>query len=266
MLRTASYVSYTCFSNCVQSFDICLTVRMKWLFTLAVNLAIISGLADGVPDCEEEILSRLSVLPCTPHPDTTLPAPNQYGIYQTRIRADNNKFECQYRKPNAVFLRSKKSKGHQKIIDIGTEELRIIYSPGFELIPQENYPNQVLVNYSIQCGEGELAFYNITDIDLQEKCDGSCVDYVEVNRGDYGTSESCGQEAGDNMLSLNTNHFTVIFRSSFNFVHSGFRAYIICFPHGDFETTDTQRRKQDLAEFHNKWRHNFQGKRGIQLL
>ena len=35
-----------------------------------------------------------------------------------------------------------------------------------------SYTNQLLVNYSIECGENELAFYNITTIDLQEKCDG----------------------------------------------------------------------------------------------
>ena len=212
-----------------------LTGVMKCFCLMAVFLATIPGLTDGATDCDVQSLSRLDIVPCTPHEDTTFPKPNQYGIYHTRIRAESlNSFpECQYRNPNAVFQQSGKSKGYQKLIDIttrGTEELRFIYSPGFELIPQENYPSQVLVNYSIQCGEGDRAFLYITELDLRENCDGVCVDYVALDRKKFGWTESCGRHVYNNMLSLNTNQFNVIFRSSTNeVVNSGFRALVVCF-------------------------------------
>ena len=36
-----------------------------------------------------------------------------------------------------------------------------------------SYDNQLLAQYNIDCGEGRLAYYNVTSLDLQS--DGDCI-------------------------------------------------------------------------------------------
>lgn len=227
-------------------------MKYIWLCSvMATCLAIVPqfaiALAQLTPDltdpaCRVQWLSRLDVVPCTPHRDTTFPGPNEYGVYFTRIRAegDHGFPDCRYRNPSRFQT-------IRNITTLGTSGAKIITSPGFLLIPPQNYPSQVLVNYSIQCSEDELAIVNITDLDLPEMCNGRCTDYVGIDGG-FGMTEFCGQLASynntDTVLMINTNPFNVIFRSSTDaVVNSGFKATIVC-----CKREDCSQKLQELRE------------------
>ena len=85
------------------------------------------------------------------------------------------------------------------------------------------YANEILVQYNIQCGANQLAFFNVTSVNLQSAdCNGRyvcisasfcqryvinicycrCVDYVEVDRGVFGVTESCGTDTTNNQIQL----------------------------------------------------------------
>ena len=57
-----------------------------------------------------------------------------------------------------------------------------------------------------------------------------CQDYILIDRGDFGTSEICGNESFINReLQLNGGKFRVFFRSSEQVKGEGFQMYVICF-------------------------------------
>jgi hypothetical protein len=112
--------------------------------------------------------------------------------------------------------------------------MKIIYSPGFVL--DAPYDNQLLVQYNIQCREGQLAFFNLSSLDLQgdNECldDGKpkCQDYILIDRGVGGTTEICGNSVPkDSLMELQPRNFTVFFRTSETEKFTGFEMYIICF-------------------------------------
>ena len=45
-----------------------------------------------------------------------------------------------------------------------------------------SYDNQLLAEYKVQCSPGELAFINITDMDIEE---GNCIDDQGISRQVY---------------------------------------------------------------------------------
>ena len=109
----------------------------------------------------------------------------------------------------------------------------------------------------MKCGGDQLAFFNITTMELEgkETCideDGNekfnkqisfnnsvnnlvlllyrCSDYILIDRGTGGTTEVCGNTPGDNsMLQLQSGEFKVFFRTSEENTVKGFQMYIICF-------------------------------------
>jgi hypothetical protein len=72
----------------------------------------------------------------------------------------------------------RKNQDIEALSNLGTDEMRILYSPGF--YSGEQYKNKLRVEYLVQCDTDELAFYNITHLDLQGKED--CKDLDENDK------------------------------------------------------------------------------------
>jgi hypothetical protein len=97
------------------------------------------------------------------------------------------------------------------------------------------YDPQLLVQYNINCGEGRLAYINITSLDLEgaENCvdgDGNsrCVDYILIDRGSFGATEICGNQSLLE-LKLNVGKFKVLFRSNDRISGAGFQMIVTCY-------------------------------------
>lgn len=137
-----------------------------------------------------------------------------------------------------------------EITRLGTDDLRIIYSPGVYL--DELYDNQLLVEYNVECKPDQLAFFNVTflDIEGEENCrddkgNQKCQDFILIKRGTFGSTEICGNRTAiDSVLKLQSPSFQVLFRTSEVGQHGGFRMYAICFDskegdkEGCFKPTD----------------------------
>jgi hypothetical protein len=155
---------------------------------------------------------------------------NQYSIHYTKMEGDG-----------AGGIRCRVKRRNEQIRDIttsGTDNTKIIYSPGFIL--GKKYDNQILGQYNIKCDEGRLAFFSVTEIDLQgnEDCleNGKqrCQDYILIDRGISGTSEICGNSIPNATVSeLQSGNFTVYFRTSEKKKLGGFEMYVICFREAD---------------------------------
>ena len=104
-----------------------------------------------------------SILMCTHACDYV----SQYTIYRTRITQPRpGQFSCLYRNPNNNPINEITT----DISTLGSDDLRVIFSPGFNLGSQ--YTNEWLVNYNIQCPENKLAYFRTTDFALEEECEG----------------------------------------------------------------------------------------------
>jgi hypothetical protein len=203
---------------------------METTLTLLVLTAVVGLSQQQVPRC---LLSRLDNVPCR--------------RLNPRIRdaSENNQFSMHYTKMEvggAGGIRCRVKRKNQEIRDIttvGTVNTKVIYSPGFIL--EKMYDNQLLGQYNIKCDEGRLAFFNVTDINLQGREDcldtnkkQKCQDYILIDRGMSGTTEICGNSASnDSVLELESGSFTVFFRTSEEKKLGGFEMYIICFRAAD---------------------------------
>lgn len=152
---------------------------------------------------------------------------NQYSIHYTRLRQSTSGYlECNVRAKEQLVT---------NITDLGTQEMRIMYSPGF--IKGENYTNQLRIEYLVQCKSDEMALFNMTDLNIQgpENCqddmgNNRCQDYVQIIRGSFGTTDVCGKTPTTNaVLSLEFGDFTVVFRTSEEVTGVGFQLYSICY-------------------------------------
>jgi hypothetical protein len=177
------------------------------------------------------LFNRLDVTPCKYQNRNLRRANeiNQYSVHHTRLRESPSGFvECNVRA---------RLQDIADITNLGTDDMRIIYSPGFIINDPPSYDDQLLVQFNIDCGKDNLAFFDITSLNIQgaEDCedrDGNkrCQDYILIDRGDFGTSEICGNESFINReLQLNGGKFRVFFRSSEQVKGEGFQMYVICF-------------------------------------
>jgi hypothetical protein len=125
------------------------------------------------------------------------------------------------------------------VTTVGTNNTKIIYSPGF--IRKRPYPNRIFVEYSINCSGSEVAFYNLSYFHLQGKDCERCSDFITVDRGDdsggssFGTtSPMCGNSTNSNLvLQLQEpGNFRVKFHTSQKNRYPGFEMYIICYNKG----------------------------------
>ncbi|XP_064389329.1 uncharacterized protein LOC135337329 isoform X2 [Halichondria panicea] len=109
----------------------------------------------------------------------------------------------------------------------------------------------MIVMYNVTCPSNHVAFFNITDMILEEpNCpvglQQRCVDYVQVVHGENGALrryESCGTNPRE-FLILEGN-FQVIFRTSNNNRFPGFKAVVICM---EKDAGGTGRRKRCATE------------------
>ncbi|CAI8027326.1 hypothetical protein GBAR_LOCUS15632 [Geodia barretti] len=154
----------------------------------------------------------------------------QYSIHYTKLEGDGaGGIRCRVKRRNEQI---------RDITTVGTVHTKIIYSPGFIL--GEEYDNQLLGQYNIKCDEGRLAFYEVTEIDLQGREDcvyngkQMCQDYILIDHGMSRTTELCGNStSNDSMSELETGNFTVYFRTSEEKKFGGFEMYVICFREAD---------------------------------
>jgi hypothetical protein len=110
-----------------------------------------------------------------------------------------------------------------------------MYSPGF--VTGVEYDNQLRTEYLVQCNPDELAFFNITAIDMQgaEDCQDNngffrCQDYVQIIRGSFGTTDTCGNTTNDDaVIELEFGDYVVVFRTSEEVRGRGFQMYSLCF-------------------------------------
>jgi hypothetical protein len=190
---------------------------------------IVAVIGVSLPQSQRCIYSRLDVIPCIYRNKQLMTASlnNQYQIHHTRLRnSDSGLIDCNVRPKQQVVA---------DVTDYNTEQMRLLHSPGFIVNDPPFYDNQLLVQYNIDCGEGTLAFFNITTMDLQgeDDCgddDGNkrCQDYIIIDRDEFGTDEFCGSDSLIE-LKLNVGKFKVLFRSSEEVKGTGFQMYIICF-------------------------------------
>lgn len=152
---------------------------------------------------------------------------NQYSIHHTRLRQSQSGFiECNVRPREQVIV---------DITSFGNNsEVKYIYSPGFLI--QEMYDDQLRVEYRIQCAADELAYFNVTENDIQGKTCADqaginrCQDYVEIDRGSFGTSEFCGNDTANATTSqLELGTFNITFRTSEMVRGVGFSMLVVCF-------------------------------------
>jgi hypothetical protein len=129
------------------------------------------------------------------------------------------------RKPNRI----------KPITNVGTNNTKIIYSPGF--IRKRPYPNKIVVEYSIDCSGSDLAFINFSYFHLPGKVCNRCSDYrtdfITVDRGRFGTLEMCGNSIDSSLvLELQrrwSGNLRVKFHTNRRERYPGFEMYIICF-------------------------------------
>ncbi|XP_064389265.1 uncharacterized protein LOC135337281 [Halichondria panicea] len=213
-----------------------------WLCLLIAALCCLQRVEGQLQSCA---LNRIDVNPCSfRHTATTdMPEENEYGIYSTRILAGPT---CSIRRRN-----------HQvKDIQVlgGDPRLKFIFSPGFEIDDDpESYGNQMIVMYNVNCPPNHDAFFNITEIIMEEpNCpvedERRCVDYVQVvPSGSFGRSESCGNDPGLNSELLIPGVFQVIFRTSSNRRFPGFKATVTCLDRS--ANTGRRKRSTDQVEY-----------------
>jgi hypothetical protein len=155
--------------------------------------------------------------------------PNEFSTHFTRLRQSGTVCNVRAREQEIRAIETQ-----------GTEEMRILNSPGF--LEGELYQNEMRVEYLVQCAAAdELAFFNLTFLDLQraEDCidqDGRprCQDYLQIEETLSGTGsgsvEVCGDEPSAlTRLQLRVANFTVVFRTSEEGVASGFEMHVVCF-------------------------------------
>jgi hypothetical protein len=156
------------------------------------------------------------ITPCTfSNPDLN----DQYSIHFTRTDCTDG------RKPTKT----------KHITTVGTDNTKIIYSPGF--IRKRAYPNKIFVEYSINCSGNDLAFIDLSYFHLPGNVCSRCSDYrrdfITVDRGRFGTLEMCGNSI-DSSVVLELQHqwsgnLRVTFHTSWRDRYPGFEMYIICF-------------------------------------
>jgi hypothetical protein len=192
---------------------------------LVLVLLVLTGLSQeqNQPRC---LLSRLDLMPCNSNDRRVLKAgQNEYSIHHTRLQpGSSGAIEC--------AIQSQPSQKVRPISTVDTENVRIIYSPGF--INKKNYRNQLLVRYNIECNEDQLAYFNVVSLDTEsENCNHAgnlrCQDYVRIDRGVGGSTEFCGNTPPKDSLSqLEAKNFEVVFRSSERGRFRGFEMYVVC--------------------------------------
>jgi hypothetical protein len=179
-----------------------------------LTACIVSGIATQ-DSCDSSI----------PHcqPSNPILRPNDYSIHFT---ARDGAGVC--------YDRRNKTK---RITTVGTENTKIIYSPGF--IRKRPYPNRIFVEYSIDCSGSDLAFIGFSYFHLPGKVCNRCVDYrtdfITVDRGDggSGTHDMCDNSTNSTLvLDLQrqwSENLRVKFHTSRMKRYPGFEMYIICF-------------------------------------
>jgi hypothetical protein len=155
------------------------------------------------------------ITPCTfSNPDLN----NQYSIHFTRRNCKAWRSTTKY------------------ITTIGTDNTKIIYSPGF--IRKRPYPNRIFVEYSIDCSGSDLAFIGFSYFHLPGKVCNRCVDYrtdfITVDRGgNFGKLAMCENSINPSLvLDLQrqwSENLRVTFHTSATNRYPGFEMYIICF-------------------------------------
>ncbi|CAI8036334.1 hypothetical protein GBAR_LOCUS20360 [Geodia barretti] len=185
-------------------------------------------LAPSLQQTPRCLLSREDYLICKYQNNALMRADtNQYSVHHTRLRQSSSGYlECNVRA---------REQDIRTISNLGTDELRILYSPGFILgVP---YDNQLRTEYRVRCSEGELAFFNVTHLNLQgvEDCRDTggnfrCQDYLQIVRGEFGTTDNCGTTPSmDAVIELEFGDYTTVFRTSEEIQGEGFQMYTICF-------------------------------------
>lgn len=171
------------------------------------------------------LASRLDFVPCRFHRRAKRPGPNQFGAYSTRFYSGVRPV-CRVRKRHEVV---------GDISTLGEPSLRVFSSPGFESDPQELYANSLLVEYNLECAPGDALYFNLTSLDLEpanclmgNSLNQVCRDYVEMNLGTYGVTESCGYGITGNSFLLPFNKVKLRFRTSSRGRYPGFRGFAVC--------------------------------------
>ncbi|XP_064395143.1 uncharacterized protein LOC135342353 [Halichondria panicea] len=183
---------------------------------LIIAAALLSILVQGSycqfgspPRC---LLNRLDFLPCNIVNTGRPPVPqiNEYAAYTTTIRET----------PLKCSIRSRDNHILQAIPTIGGDP-RILYlfSPGYG---QQDYRNEQLIRYRVQCPSNHFSVFNLVSLDLEPpSCNDNgqtkCVDYLLVSQlgGGFGSLEACDT-------------IEVILRTSETVRFPGFSANVVC--------------------------------------
>jgi hypothetical protein len=135
------------------------------------------------------------------------------------------------------------------ISNLGTNETRIITSPGFGM----KYPKNHLVRYNIQCKADEVAHFSVASFELQtNRCPGdrSCRDYIQIYSPAFASTEKMCGDVPPALASwqLRLRTFTVVFRTGSWKEFKGFQMFITCMRTADIQPPDFARRRRSTRQ------------------
>ena len=103
-----------------------------------------------------------------------------------------------------------------------------LFSPGF-FAANETHPNNLLCLYNVRCSSGHLVYFNIVREKLQNLVNGSCVDFIRVDRPSLNRElVTCGSDL-ERFQGIEAGSLNVEFRTDSNVTDCGFFMSAVCF-------------------------------------
>ena len=103
-----------------------------------------------------------------------------------------------------------------------------LFSPGF-FAANETHQNNLLCLYNVRCSSGHLVYFNIVREKLQDLVNGSCVDFIRVDRPSLNRElVTCGSDL-ERFQGIEAGALSVEFRTDSDVTDCGFFMSAVCF-------------------------------------
>ena len=144
-----------------------------------------------------------------------------YSCYQTNFREEQGRPVCT---TTPLFL-------NQTILSYQIQRGQFVsglFSPGF-FAANETYPNNLLCLYNVRCSSGHLVYFNIVRKKLQDPINGSCVDFIQIERPSLNQQlVTCGSDL-ERFQGIEEGALNVVFWTDSNVTDCGFFMSAVCF-------------------------------------
>ena len=155
-----------------------------------------------------------------------------YSCYQTNFREEQGRPVCT---TTPLFL-------NQTILSYQIQQGQFVsglFSPGF-FAANETYPNNLLCLYNVRCSSGHLVYFNIVRKKLQDPVNGSCVDFIQIERPSLNQQlVTCGSDL-ERFQGIEEGALNVVFWTDSNVTDCGFFISAVCF---DPSTLNAKKKK-----------------------